>query len=57
MWMVIDRKRMDMNGDGLPAVFEAIHFITLNSNLYELFSFSECSNWPKNEFQSFYRVH
>ena len=57
MGMVIDRKRMDMNGDGLPAVFEAIHFITLNSNLYELFSFSECSNWPKNEFQSFYRVH
>ena len=30
MGMVIDRKRMDMNGDGLLAVFEAIHFITLN---------------------------
>ena len=47
MGMVIDRKMMDMDGNVLPAVFEAIHFIPLNLNLYEVFSFSEYSNWPK----------
>ena len=47
MGRVIDRKIMVMDGNVLPAVFEAIHFIALNLNLYELFSSSECSNWQK----------
>ena len=39
MGMGIDREKMNMDGNGLPADFETIHFIALNSNLYDCFFF------------------